>query len=65
MESNVDDNREWNYDRIVQTQAAINMVQSDMMTIIYRGYVNDGMKARMVEFLRRAADDIDSMECGK
>lgn len=61
----MEDKREWNYDRIVQTQAAINTVQVDMMTIIHRGYVNDGMKLRMVAFLRRAADDIDSMRCGK
>lgn len=61
----MEDKRDWNYDRIVQTQAAINMVQADMMTIIHRGYVHEGMKLRMVEFLRRAADDLDSMQCGK
>ena len=56
------EDKDWNYDRIVSAQAQISQAQSDMMTILNRGYVNEGMKDRMVEFLRRAADDIDRMK---
>lgn len=59
------DTRDWNYDRIVTAKAQIDMVINDMLTVLRRGHVTIGMKNRMCEFLRNAADDLERMDTGK
>lgn len=53
---------DWNKDRIVTALTEIRHVQNDILMVLDRGVVNSNVKARMAQFLRSAADDLEMMK---
>jgi hypothetical protein len=55
------DNVEWNHDRIVTAKAMINQAEVDMIMVLHRKSLNKGLRDRIVTHLRNAADDLEKM----
>lgn len=56
------DVNDWNWDRMHSAQALLAEVQNDMMNCLYRHYVSDVVRDRMLQRLTSAHDQISKLK---